>query len=103
MVFAKGAASGFWVFGWGEVDLTEFKNVKQVGKNIYSLFNFLIDKNAKLVRSMNKEWSLHAKHVNKMVQSNDKGMNKYYYSMVYGHSFIVIINRAFYIAIFYAL
>ena len=55
--------------------------MKQVGKNT-SLFKFLIDKNAKLVRSMNKEWSLQAKYVNKTVQSNDKSMNKYYYSMV---------------------
>ena len=74
--------------------------MKQVGKNTYSLFNFLIDKNANLVRSLNKERSLHAKYVNKTVQSNDKSMNKYYYSMVYGHYFIVIINRAFYIAVF---
>ena len=100
MVFAKGAACGFLVFGCGEVNLTEFKIVKQVGKNTYSLCNFLIDKDAKLVGSMNKEWSLHAKYVNKTVQSNDKSMNKYYYSMVYGHYFIVIINMAFYIAIF---
>ena len=39
-MFTKGAASGSWVFGWGEVNLTEFKNVKQVGKNTYSLFKF---------------------------------------------------------------
>ena len=47
---------------------------------------------------MNNELSLHAKYVT--VQSNDKSMNKYYYSMVYGLNFIVIINRAFYIDIF---
>ena len=64
-MFAKGAASGFWVFGRGEVNLTEFKNVKQVDKNIFLYLIFLIDKNAKLVRSLNKEWSLHAKYVNK--------------------------------------
>ena len=64
---------------------------------------FLIDKNAKLVRSMNKEWSLHAKHMNQMLQSNDKSMNKYYNSMAYGLYFIVIINRAFYAAISYVL
>ena len=29
----------FWVFWRGEVNLTEFKNVKQVSKNTYSLFN----------------------------------------------------------------
>ena len=34
-MFAKGAASGFWVFGQEEVNLTKFKNVKQVGKNTY--------------------------------------------------------------------
>ena len=34
------------------------------------------------------------------MQSNDKSMSKYYYSIVYGHYFIVIINRAFYVAIF---
>ena len=39
-MFVKGAASGFWVFGQGEVDLAEFKNVKEVGKNTYSLFKF---------------------------------------------------------------
>ena len=38
--------------------------------------------------------------MNKMLQSNDKSKNKYYYSMVYGHYFIVIINRALYIAVF---
>ena len=97
-MFAKGAVSGFWVFGWGDVDLTEFKNMKQVGKNTYSLFKFLSDKNAKLVRSFNKELSLHAKYVT--VQSNDKSMTKYYYSMVYGLYFIIITNRAFYIAVF---
>ena len=74
--------------------------MKQVGEKTYSLFNFLIDKNAKLVRSMNKELSLHAKYVNKTVQSNGKSMNKYYYSLVYGFYFIVIINRVFYIAVF---
>ena len=62
--------------------------------------SFLIDKNAKLVRSVNKEWSLHAKYMNNTLQSSDKSMNKYYYSMVYGLYFIVIINRAFYVAIF---
>ena len=40
---------------------------------------FLIDKNAKFVRSMSKELSLHAKYMT--VQSDDKIMNKYYYSM----------------------
>ena len=49
---------------------------------------------------MNKEWSLHAKYVNKTWQSNGESMNKYYYSIVYGLYFIVIINRAFYVAIF---
>ena len=100
MVFTEGAASDFWVFWWGEVNLTEFKNVKHVGKNTYSLFKFLNWLNCKLVRSLNKEWSLHAKYVNKTLQSNDKSMSKYYYSIVYGHYFIVIINRAFYVAIF---
>ena len=99
-MFAKGAASGFWVFGLGEVNLTEFKNVKQVGKILILYLSFLIDKNAKIVRSMNKEWSLHAKYVNKTVQSNDKSMNKYYYPMVYGLYFIVIINIAFFVAVF---
>ena len=74
--------------------------MKQVGKILILYLSFLIDKNAKLVRSMNKELSLHAKYMNKTVQSNDKSMNKYYYSMVYGLSFIVTINRAFYVAIF---
>ena len=97
-MFVKGAARGFWVFGWGEIDLTEFKNVKQVGKNTYSLFKFFIWQNVKLVRSMNKELSLHEKYVT--VQSNDKSMNKYYYSMVCGLYFIVITNRAFNVAIF---
>ena len=41
---------------------------------------------------------LHAKYMT--VQSNDKSMNKYYYSMVYGLYFIVIMNRAFYVAVF---
>ena len=31
----------FEYFNGGEVNLTEFKNVKQVGRNTYSLFNFL--------------------------------------------------------------
>ena len=84
----------------GGVNLTEFKNVKQVDKILILYLSFLIDKNAKLVRNMNKELSLHAKYVNKTVQSNDKSINKYYYSMVYGLYFIVIIHRAFYIAIF---
>ena len=35
-----GAASGFEYLDGGEVNLTEFKNVKQVGKNTYSLFIF---------------------------------------------------------------
>ena len=39
-MFAKGAASGFWVFGQGEVDLTEFKNMKQVGKILILYLNF---------------------------------------------------------------
>ena len=51
----------FWVFWRGEVNLTEFKNVKQVSKNTYSLFNFLNWPNCKLVRSLNKEWSLNHK------------------------------------------
>ena len=38
--------------------------------------------------------------MNKTLQSNDKSMTKYYYCIVYGHYFIVIINRDFYIAIF---
>ena len=37
------------------------------------------------------------------IAKHDKSMNKYYYSKVYGHYFIVIINRAFYLAIFYVL
>ena len=49
---------------------------------------------------MNKEGSLHAKYMNRTVQGNDKSMNKYFYSIVYRLYFIVIINRAFYIAIF---
>ena len=57
----------------GEVNLTEFKNVKEVGKNIYSLFNFLNWLNCKLVRSLNKEWSLHAsmwtKHCKAMIKA----------------------------------
>ena len=84
-MFAKGAASGFWVFRQEEVNLTEFKNVKQVGKIIILYLILLIDKNLKLVRSLNKEWSLHAKYLNKTSQSNDKSMSKYYYSIVYGH------------------
>ena len=83
-----------------EVNLREFKNVKQVGKNTYSLFNFLNWLNWKLVRNLNKEWSLHEKYINKTLQSNDKSMSKYYYSIVYGHYLIVIINRAFYVAVF---
>ena len=39
-MFVEGAASDFWVFWQEEVNLTEFKNVKQVSKNTYSLFNF---------------------------------------------------------------
>ena len=83
----------------GNINWTEFKNVKQVGKILilYLIFYWL---NCKLVRSLNKEWSLHAKHVNKTLHSNDKSISKYYYSIVYGHYFIVIINRAFYAAIF---
>ena len=41
--------------------------------------------------------------MNKTLQNNDKSMNKYYYSIVYGHYFIVIINRASYIDVFYVL
>ena len=96
----KGLHMAFEYLDGEKVNLTEFKNMKQVGKNTYSLFNFLIDKNTKVVRSMNKELSLHAKYTNKTLQSNDKNMNKLYYSMVYGLYFIVIINRAFYVAIF---
>ena len=84
----------------GEVNLTEFKNVKQVSKSTYSLFNFLNWLNCKLVRSLNKEWSLHANYTNKTLQRNDKSMSKYYYSIVYRHYFIVIINRAFNVAVF---
>ena len=49
---------------------------------------------------MNKELSLHAKYMNKTLQSNDKSMNKYYYSIVYGLYFIAIIKIAFYVAVF---
>ena len=38
--------------------------------------------------------------MNKTLQSNDKSMSKYYYSIVYRHYFIVIINKAFYVAVF---
>ena len=40
------------------------------------------------------------KYMNKTSQSNDKSMSKYYYSIVYGHHFIVVTNRAFYVAVF---
>ena len=36
----KGLQVVFEYLDGGEVDLTEFKNVKQLGKNTYSLFKF---------------------------------------------------------------
>ena len=69
----KGAASDFWVFGWGEVDWTEFKHGKQVGKNIYSLFVFfLVDKNAKFVR----------KHEQRMIITCKANWTKHYKAMI---------------------
>ena len=66
-MFAKGAASSFRVFWQGEVNLAEFQNVKQVGKNTYSSFNFLtkmqtlLEASTKNDHYMQSTWTKHCK------------------------------------------
>ena len=72
-MFAEGAASDFGVFWWGKVNLTEFKNVKQVSKNTYSLFNFLNWLIANLLEVWTKDdhymQSMWTKHCKAMIKA----------------------------------